>query len=101
VILALWTDRFSRKKSPVEYNDYRTELDRTWINRPGNRERLDNLIWAREKCDGLFSVVMVRPKDLHSDPRAIDECWPKEGMVMRLIELDEQTGEFRSVVERA
>ncbi len=94
VVLALWSDRFRPRTSPLQYDDHRTALDQTWINRPGNRERLDNLIWARDHCNGLFRVVMVRPKDRDSDPREVDESWPKDGLVMRIVNLNEQTGEF-------
>ncbi len=37
---------------------------------------------------------MVRPKDRDSDPREVDESWPKDGLVMRIVNLNEQTGEF-------
>ena len=97
VVLALWTDRFDRQVNPIQYNDHRISPDDSWIRRPGNRERLENLLWARDNCRGKFRVVLVRPKNSISDPREIDECWLKEDLVMRLMDLNEQTGEFTSV----
>lgn len=100
VILALWSDRFSWQARPVRYDDYRSKVDQTWIDRPGNRERLENLVWARDKCDGLFRVVMVTPKDKQSDPREIDESFPRDDIVMKIIDLSEATGEFRAVMQK-
>jgi hypothetical protein len=94
VVLALWSDRFRPKTLPLQYEDHRATPNQTWIDRPGNRERLDNLIWARDRCNGLFQVVMVRPKDRDSDPREVDESWPRDNVVMRIVNLNEHTGEF-------
>jgi len=96
VVLALWSDRFTRKTSPIRYEGFRDGVNNKWLARPGNRERLDNLIWARIKCNGLFRVVMVTPRDAQADPREIAEAFPKSEMVMRVTELDERTGEFRA-----
>jgi hypothetical protein len=96
VVLALWSDRFRRETSPLQYDDHRTAPDQTWTDRPGNRERLDNLYWARDHCNSIFRVVMVRPRDHHSDPREVDEAWPKDNMIMRRVALNERTGEFRA-----
>jgi hypothetical protein len=96
VVLALWSDRFTRKTSPIRYEGFRADANEKWLARPGNRERLENLIWARTRCNGLFRVVMVTPEDAHSDPREIAEAFPKSEMVMRITELDDRTGEFRA-----
>jgi hypothetical protein len=94
VVLALWSDRFCPKTVPLQYKDHRFAPDQTRINRAGNRERLDNLLWARDHCNGLFRVVMGKPKDRDSDPREVDDSWPKDNIVMRIISLNEHTGEF-------
>jgi hypothetical protein len=65
-------------------------------NRPGAKERLENLKWAREHCDGLVRVVVMRAKDTKEDPRSIAECFPHDKLVMRIIHIDEATGEFRA-----
>jgi hypothetical protein len=96
VVLALWSDRFTRKTSPIRYEAVRTDANEKWLARPGNRERLDNLISAQTNCQGLFRVVMLTPKDAQSDPREIAEAFPKSEMLMRITEFDKQTGEFRA-----
>jgi len=97
VILALWSDRFSRKKTPTEYEEAIGGRTPEWIARPGNRERLRNLIWARDHCDGMFRVVMVRAKDTSADPREISDCFPKDDLFMRITYLNEATGQFGAV----
>ncbi len=82
----------------MTYQDYKKTPNQEWINRPGNHERLENLLWARDHCHGLFRVVMVVPKDAESDPREIAECFPTN-RVMKIIDLDELTGEFSAVLD--
>jgi hypothetical protein len=98
VILALWSDRFSRMKTPMEYEEQATG-DRTpeWVARPGNQERLRNLGWARDHCGGVFRVVMARAKDTTDDPREIADCFPKDSLFMRITYLNEETGQFGAV----
>lgn len=64
---------------------------------PGNRERIENLKWARDHCDGLFRVVVTVARDTKEIPRHIADCFPKPNLVMRITDLDEETGEFRAV----
>jgi hypothetical protein len=45
---------------------------------------------------------MVRAKDIEADPREIEECFPRDGLIMKVTDLDEATGTFSAVaVERA
>jgi len=83
---------------------YQEATDRPpeWTNKPGNRERLENLRWAMDHCGGLFRVVMVKAKNTEADPREIAECFPRDALVMKVTDLNEATGTFRAVaVERA
>lgn len=98
VILALWSDRFSRRKNPVEYEEVLGDRSPVWIARPGNRERSANLIWARDHCAGVFRVVMARAKDTSAEPREIDDCFPKDDLFMRMTYLNEATGQFGAMV---
>lgn len=95
VVLTLWRDEFDYSTSPVSYSSFGHKVDR-WLTRPGNRERLENLIWARDKCDGKFRVVVTVAEDVTADPRKIASCAPQDRMIMRLTELNENTGEFRA-----
>jgi hypothetical protein len=96
VVLALWGDRFSRKNTPAEYEEDTGPGER-WAARPGNRERLENLIWARDHCAGEFRVVMAIAKDTSGDPREISDCFPKDDLYMRITYLNEETGQFGAV----
>jgi len=98
VVIALWSDRFRWKDKPLSYDGREQSIPQDWTGRPGNRERLDNLLWARANCEGLFRVVMVRPVDRVARPREIEECFPKDGWLMRIIDLNEITGEFQAIL---
>lgn len=76
------------------YADVPREGTATWTELPGNRERLENLVWARDHCDGLFRVVITTAKDVNASPREIVDCYPQDKLIMRITGLDDQTGEF-------
>jgi hypothetical protein len=100
VVLALWQDEFHYKDGPVWYSP-NPETLHLWKDRPGNRERISNLIRAREHWGGRFRVVVLRAVDTKADPREVDEAYARPNMVMQLTELNEETGEFRAhLVER-
>lgn len=96
VVITLWKDRLSLGGGVVLYNDIGIDT-RAWVNRPGNRERLENLRWARDHCDGYFRAVVVVAEDPDVQPRRIVDCYPQPNWNMRLVELNDQTGEFRAV----
>jgi hypothetical protein len=79
------------------YDTFKRANLQVWIDRPGNRERIENLIWARDHCNGLFRVVITVAKDPDAEPREIDECYPKDDWLMQITELDESTAQFRAV----
>ncbi len=68
-----------------------------WINRSGNRERIEHLKWARDNRNGLFQVIIAAAVDVMAEPHEIDEAYNTQ-MVMRLTDLDETTGEFSEEV---
>lgn len=67
------------------------------MKQPGNRERIENLKWARDHCDGLFAVVLLSAVDVNAEPREVAEAYPTK-LTMRLIELNAKTGEFSAEV---
>ncbi len=93
----VWKDRLNYKVRPIEYNTIGLPNLAVWRGRHGNRERIDNLKWARDHCDGLFRVVITVANDVNARTREIAEAYPQPRMMMRLIELNEGTGEFRAV----
>jgi hypothetical protein len=54
---------------------------------------MENLVWAKNHCDGQFRVIIAIPKDPAAHPRSIKECFPSK-MTMRLAHLDIETGAF-------
>ena len=68
VVLALWQDEFHYEDSPVWYSP-NAETLHLWKDRPGNRERISNLIHAREHRGGRFRVVVLKAVDTRTDPR--------------------------------
>jgi hypothetical protein len=97
VVLTLWKDGISVSNGVTTYDSFDPSGRAPWIDTPGNRERLENLKWARENCDGQFRVVVTVAKDVAAVPRAIADCYPQPNLIMRITELNEKTGEFRAV----
>jgi hypothetical protein len=96
VVVTIWTDRLGDlKQRPLIYDNYGDNV-KAWTKKPGNRERIDYLKLARDHCDGRFRVVFVVARDEHESPRRIRDRYPEPNLVMRLTDLDEQTGEFRA-----
>jgi len=100
VVLALWRDRFDYSNRPaVTYRLQRTDVPE-WIDLPGNRVRLADLQWAREHCDSCFRVVIIEATDAAAEPRTVAGASPQQMMVMKITELDEESGEFTAAAER-
>jgi hypothetical protein len=66
VVMTLWKDLIDYRSRPIAYSNMGLENLAAWMNRPGNRERLENLKWARDYCDGLFRVVIITAKDVNA-----------------------------------
>lgn len=94
VAVTLWEDQIAADGS-VDFFGH-PELER-WRSQPGNRDRIRNLIIARDNCDGLFHVVVIKARDISEFPRRIKDRYPDDDMIMRLVTLDEETGEFSAV----
>ncbi len=96
VVLTLWQDGIKVQGKSVTYDSFDLEGSGEWRSLPGNRERIENLKWARDKCGGLFRVVITVAQDVSAVPRHIADCFPKQNLIMQLVDLDENTGEFRA-----
>lgn len=70
----------------------------TWSSKPGNQERVRNLKIARDHCDALFHVIWVTARDPDEVPQIIAGRYPEKHLMMKLIDLDEETGEFSAVL---
>ncbi len=91
--MTLWQDILNYSAKPIVYNTFGKEADFVKASF-GMRERIENLKWARDHCDGQFRVVITVAEDLKAKRRKIADSFPQDRMIMRLIKLDEQTGEF-------
>ena len=97
VVVTVWIDEMNYKTKPPTCSTFNLPTLNEWKNRPGNKERTENLMWARDQNAGKFFVVMVKAKDTAAQPREIDEAYPTK-LIMHLTELNEETGEFRAEV---
>ena len=92
VVITLW--RPGLKGKPFRYVSHSgDDSEITWTDTIGNRERLENLIWAEEHCGGRFRAVVVVPKDETADKWEIEDSWPIEPE-MRITSLNRTNGEF-------
>jgi hypothetical protein len=96
VVLTLWADQIVDDGQNVTVDCYGHIHLPAWKDALGNKERISNLAWARDHCEGLFRVVMVVAADPEAKPRSIRKRYPDTKLVMRLISLNEETGEFRA-----
>ena len=96
VVLALWQHMFDYRSRPATYSTF----GQSDAEKLGNKERIENLKWARDHCRGLFRVVILVVKDKKAERWEAAVRYPTR-LIMRLVELDETTGEFRAEVVTA
>lgn len=93
VVMTMWDDEIVWDGKVATYGSLPKKSTR---NRPGESERLENLKWALDHCDGIVRVV--RMSATHKDPytRKIAKCFPDDGLIMRVVHLDEKGRTFRA-----
>ena len=96
VVLSLWEDGFDPAPGS-KYSSFDQPSLPHWQNSRGNKDRIKNLKFAREHCDGLFRVVVVTAKDRDVIPRSALKLYQHPTRIMRLTKLNEETGEFSAV----
>lgn len=96
VAVTLWKDRFEKGIDLYRWSASPGEAGRQL--RPGHTELIRNLAWARDNCDGEVSIIIATAVDPNANPRTISECFPRTDFRMRVVGLDEASGEF--VLER-
>src|ERR1019366_36650 len=69
VAILLWKHLLKFEEKPIMYDYFNRPDLHKWVRSPGNRERVHNLIWARDRCEGLFRVVITVAKDENASPR--------------------------------
>ncbi len=93
VVMTMWEDEIVWDGSKATYQS-RARI-RTH-KRAGETERLGNLMWARDNCDGRVRVVRMTARDEKANPRSIATCYPDDDLIMRVTALDEVNGTFRA-----
>ncbi len=93
IVVTLWADKLREVPGGFRYDLFDApDLD-AWRGKRGNRERIRDLQLARDRADGLFRVVIGRAND-GGDAMLEGSVYEVSDIVMRLIDLDEATGEF-------
>src|SRR5258708_15692292 len=73
VAITVWTDKVKREDDSFVYRQIAyTEAER---GRPGFRELIENLRWARDHCGGFVKIVMTTAEDDKANPRAGERCY--------------------------
>lgn len=67
VVMTFWKDAIDYSSDPITYSTFGSPRLHIWKDKPGNRERIENLKWARDRCEGLMKVVIIEAKDIHAD----------------------------------
>lgn len=98
IVLTLWKDGFDYSTKPLTYGSIAEGAAPEWIDRAGNQERLENLVWALDHRDGEFRVVVVVAVDEKANPRQIRESYPQPRMLGKITKLNRETGEFEAVI---
>jgi hypothetical protein len=96
VVMTFWKHQFDYKTKPISYAAINETGSDAWLRRPGNSERLENLIYSQDHCDGLLRVVITVAEDVNADPPKIADCFPQPKMQMRITDLKRTTGEWRA-----
>ncbi len=92
IILTFWDDDFS--EGGRVYNTFDSPTLDKWVAALGNRERIKHLKWARDNCDGHLRAVILTAADAKAIPRRIANACARKDICMKLVQLNEATGEF-------
>ena len=94
VVVTLWADKLRDVPGGGHRYDLFDAPDlEAWRPKRGNRERIRDLALARDRADGLFKAVIGRA-NAAGDAMLEGSVYEASDVVMRLIDLDERTGEF-------
>ena len=99
VVVTLWQDKIRPVEGGIRYDIYDDPDLETWRTKRGNRERIRDLVLARERCDGLFRVVVGRANDTGDAMLEGSFYEARPDLTMRLIDLDQKTGAFSAESE--
>ena len=101
VVVTLWQDKIRPVEGGIRYDIFDDPELESWRTKRGNRERIRDLVLARDRCDGLFRVVVGRANETGDAMLEGSLYEARPDLTMRLIDLDEKTGEFSAESEAA
>ena len=101
VVVTLWQDKIRPVEGGIRYDIFDDPELESWRTKRGNRERIRDLVLARDRCDGLFRVVVGRANETGDAMLEGSLYEARPDLTMRLIDLDEKTGEFSAESEVA
>jgi hypothetical protein len=84
VVMTFWKDILRFQDNPISYSLFGDVRLDVWKDHLGNRERIDNIKWARDNCDGLMKVVIITAKDETAREREIAETYTQRSASVRL-----------------
>lgn len=96
VVLQLWRDILNDQTTPKSYDVFGDPRLPEWIKKHGNTERIKDIKWAIERCDGNFRVVIGHAKDVTIGVRRTAAACPQPNLIMKIVKFNENTGEFRA-----
>lgn len=99
VVVTLWDDKIRPVEGGIRYDIFDDPDLESWRTKRGNRERIRDLALARDRCDGLFRVVVGRANETGDAMLEGSLYEARPDLTMRLIDLDETTGEFSAESE--
>lgn len=80
VAATFWQDLFDRRRYVFP------ALSAAERARPGFRELVENLTWARDRLGGQVRPVMTRAEDANAKVRKVARSWPRPDITMQLVE---------------
>src|SRR5678815_3761888 len=86
VVVTMWKDEIRSRRGRLTYGSPPRGPRES---RAGVNDRRKHLTWARDRCDGLFRVVITVRR---ADRAGIADSYPDKTLVMRITRLDEETG---------
>jgi len=94
VVVNWWKDLKLWRDGKLAYDTFILANLAEWRDRTGNRERVRDLAHARDHCDGLFRIVWTKAASQDERVRKTVERYPDKNLWMRLLKLNEETGQF-------
>ncbi len=76
VVLNWWKDQVIHESGRLIYDNRSHPRLEDWHGQYGNRDRIRNLLWAREHCDSLFRIVWCEARDPNAAVRKMMVRYP-------------------------